>query len=309
MNATGDTGVDLVTGAFSYTGSHIARRLLEAGREVRTFTYHEDRLHPLQGRVDVRRYRFDDPGALARDLEGVTTLYNTYWVRFERGRPAFDHAVTNSRLLFEAAARAGVERIVHISVSNASLNSPLGYYRGKARVEQALRETGVPSGIVRPTWVVGGKYEVLANNIAWLLRRLPVFAMPGDGSYRVQPVHIDDVSRICVESARPGPDRLLDAAGPETLTFEAAVRAIRDAVRSRAAIVHLPPRAIYAMSRVLGVFLRDVVLTPEEIGGLAADLLVSREPPLGRMGFSDWLEADGARLGRSYANEMKRHFT
>lgn len=303
-----DSGTDLVTGAFSYTGSHIARQLLERGRAVRTFTYHPDRPHPLQGSVDVRHYRFEDPDALAGDLEGVTTLYNTYWVRFDRGRPDFDHAVENSRILFEAARRAGVERVVHVSVSNPSASSPLAYYRGKALVEQKLREAGISYAIVRPTWVVGGECEVLANNIAWLLRKMPVFAVPGDGSYRVQPVHADDVARICVESGRPGPDLTVDAAGPQTLSFDEAVRGIRDAVGSRAAILHLPPRAVHAMSRLLGVVLRDVLLTPEELAGLMEEALVSHESPLGRVSFSEWLAADGAHLGRSYMNEMRRHF-
>ena len=197
------TQTDLVTGAFSYSGSHIAQRLLHTGRQVRTLTAHGDRVHPLQRHVETLAYRFDDPAALVKSLEGVSTLYNTYWVRFDRGQTTFANAIENSRMLFFAAKRAGVERIVHVSITNPSIDSPLPYFRGKALVESALAQTGTRYSIVRPTWLFGGQRDVLVNNIAWILRRVPVFAMPGNGGYPVQPVHVDDLARICIDGATP----------------------------------------------------------------------------------------------------------
>jgi uncharacterized protein YbjT (DUF2867 family) len=193
---------DLVTGAFSYSGSHIAARLLRERRSVKTLTFHPDRGHPLRASVDACRYRFDDPAALTRSLEGVNTLYNTFWVRFDHGSTSFANAIACSRMLFAAARNAGVQRIVHVSIANPSIDSPLPYFRGKALVEYALAETGVSYSIVRPTWVFGGERDVLADNIAWILRRMPLFALPGDGGYPVQPVHVDDLARICVQTAR-----------------------------------------------------------------------------------------------------------
>jgi uncharacterized protein YbjT (DUF2867 family) len=197
------TEADLVTGAFSYSGSRIAELLIESGREVRTLTHHPDREHPLRGRVQASPYRFDDPLALARSLQGITTLYNTYWVRFERGSATFANAVADSRALFEAARRAGVARIVHLSIANPSIDSRLPYYRGKALVEQALAAANVPYSIVRPTWIFGGGGDILANNIAWILRHMPIFVVPGDGRYPVQPVHVRDVAHICLGSPSP----------------------------------------------------------------------------------------------------------
>lgn len=178
------TETDLVTGAFSYSGSRIAELVIESGREVRTLTHHVDREHPLRASVPASPYRFDDPLALAHSLEGITTLYNTYWVRFERGRTTFADAVDNSRALFEAARRAGVARIVHLSTANPSIDSSLPYYRGKALVEQALADADVRYSIVRPTWIFGGGRDILANNVAWILRHVPIFVVPGDGRYR-----------------------------------------------------------------------------------------------------------------------------
>ena len=234
-----DTSLDLVTGAFSYSGSSIAEQLLDSGRSVRTLTFHPERAHPLQARVETVRYRFDDLTALTRSLEGVRTLYNTYWVRFDHGATSFDEAIKNSRILFTAAKTAGVERIVHVSISNASLESPLPYFRGKAEVEDALAHSSVQYSIVRPTWIFGGDRDVLTNNIAWILRRMPVFALPGSGRYPVQPVHVNDLARICIDADSNG-DLVLDAAGPERKAFRDLVAVIRSAVNARSPIIHIP---------------------------------------------------------------------
>jgi NADH dehydrogenase len=201
-----------------------------------------------------------------------------------------------------------VSRIVHVSIANPSLESRLPYYRGKALVERSLAEVGIPYGIVRPTWIFGGPRDVLTNNIAWILRRMPVFALPGNGDYVVQPVHLDDLARICLEAAAADGDVILDAAGPETMTFEVLVRAVRRAVGTTSPILHVPSPVMSALSRALGAVVRDVVLTPDEIAGLTAELLVSRHPPLGRIRFTEWLAEHRSAIGRQYANELKRHF-
>jgi uncharacterized protein YbjT (DUF2867 family) len=299
---------DLVTGAFSYSGAQIAARLLDSGRRVRTLTYHPDRPHPLRASVDALEYRFDDPAALARSLEGVSTLYNTFWVRFDHENTTFANAIERSRMLFFAAKRAGVERIVHLSITNPSLESPLPYFRGKALVEYALAQSGVPYAIVRPTWIFGGERDVLTNNIAWILRRMPAFALPGDGAYPVQPVHVQDLARICTDAGNATGDLVVDAAGPEAMPFGDLVALVRVAVHTNSPILRIPPAVMAAAARALGLVVRDVVLTGDEIRGLMAGLLVSHEPPLGQIAFSQWLAEHAASLGRSYANELQRHF-
>src|SRR5258708_5444191 len=273
-----NTPTDLVTGALSYSGAQIAERLIASGRHVRTLTFHPNRPHPLRARVDVLEYRFDDPAALARSLEGVGTLYNTFWVRFDHGQTSFENAIESSRMLFFAAKRAGVQRVVHLSITNASLESRLPYFRGKALVEYALAQSGVPYAIVRPTWIFGGSRDVLANNIAWILRRMPAFALPGDGAYPVQPVHVQDLARICTDAGTATGDIVIDAAGPETMSFGELVALVRAAVGSSSPILRIPPTMMAAAARLLGLVVRDVVLTGDEIRGLMAGLLVSLEP-------------------------------
>ncbi len=303
-----DPQLDLVTGAFSYSGSYIAERLLDAGRRVRTLTFHPDRPHRLRSKVEVLPYRFDEPAALAKSLEGVTTLYNTYWVRFDHGQTSFEQAIERSAALFAAAREAGVERIVHISITGASITSPLPYFHGKAVVEQALAGCGTRYSIVRPTLVFGGDRDVLVNNIAWILRRMPLFAIPGNGDYDVQPIHVGDLARICVETASDTMDVTVDAAGPETMSFAQLVGRIRGALGTRAPILHVPAPVMVLAAGALGRLLRDVLLTPQEIEGLMAGLLVSHDPPLGQIRFTHWLKQNASTIGRQYANELQRHF-
>jgi NADH dehydrogenase len=269
----------------------------------------------LRRRIEAIPYHFNDPAALARSMEGVTTVYNSYWVRFNRGQTTFASAIENSRALFLAAGRAQVARIVHVSIANPSLESKLPYYRGKALVEQALAEVGLPHSIVRPTVLFGGERDVLVNNIAWILRRFPIFALPGNGNYPIQPVHVDDLARICQECAHASEDVTVDAAGPETFAFKELIREVRDAVGVRAPIVHLRPPIVHVPAPImsqaasaLGLLVGDVVLTGDEIKGLTAGLLVSHHPSLGRVRFSTWLAETHSSVGRSYANELDRHF-
>jgi uncharacterized protein YbjT (DUF2867 family) len=303
----GDTGLDVVTGAFSYTGAAIARLLLDQGRRVRTLTGHPNRHGPGPSAIEAFPYRFDDLAALRSSLGGATTLYNTYWIRFGRGDITFRRAIENSGILFAAARDAGVEQIVHVSVSKPSPDSPFPYFRGKALVELALADVGVARRIIRPT-IIFGPGDILINNIAWLLRRIPAFAIPGTGSYRVRPVHVDDVAATCVDSREATEGTIVDAVGPKTMTFETMVRRIRSAVGSRAVVLHAPIVVAHAAARVISAVVRDVLVTDHELGGLMAELATTDGPATGGRRFSEWLREHGQALGRRYASEVERHF-
>ena len=301
-----DTGLDVVTGAFSYSGRAIAARLLSAGRSVRTLTGHPGRA--AEGTpIDTRPLDFDDLPGLVRNLEGATTLYNTYWVRFARGRATHERAVSNSRVLFHAAKRAGVERVVHVSITNPSIDSPYPYFRGKAEVERALAETGISYAILRPA-ILFGDNGVLINNIAWLLRRFPVFAVGGRGDYRIRGIHVDDLARLATDLAASTDDVVVDAVGPERPTFVELVEQVRATVGSRSRVIHVPPLVIPMLSVGLSLVMHDVLLTWDEYRAMAAGLADTTGPATGTTSLSSWVADRGVELGRSYANELDRHF-
>lgn len=310
--ATRQDGLDVVTGAFSYSGAVIARGLQEAGRRVRTLTGHPERAG-ADPSIEIRPLDFDDPVGLAGSLRGATTLYNTYWVRFPHGHDDHAAAVANSRTLFHAARQAGVARIVHVSITHPSITSPYPYFRGKAEVERVLAEVGVPYAVLRPAALFGegglfGGEGVLLNNIAWLLRHLPVFAVGGRGDYRIRAVHVDDLARLCLEAGAGRTDTVTDAVGPERPTFTELVHLIRQAVGSRARIVRVPGAVVPVLSGALGIGLRDVLLTKEEYRAMADGLADTDGPATGRIALSEWVEAHADQLGRGYANELDRHF-
>jgi NADH dehydrogenase len=296
----------VVTGAFGYTGRRIAHKLLERGFTVETLTDHPDRPHPFGGQIQAHPFTFDDPDALSRSLEGASVLFNTYWIRFDHGRSSFDRAVSNTSALFDAAQRAGVGRIVHISITNPHDDPTLPYFAGKSKLEHALTGSGVPYGIVRPT-VVFGHGDVFINNLAWLLRTFPVFAVPGDGSYRMQPVHVDDVADLCLDVSF-GSNAVVDAAGPDVVAFWDLLEAIKRVTGARCKLFNASPALAVGLARAIGLVLRDVPVTSGEIAGLMRELVVSRSGSPCRTSFLDYLLEEGPRLGSRYESEIARNY-
>lgn len=294
-----------ITGAFGYSGRYLAARLLAAGQPVITLTNSPHRVHPFGTRVRAFSLCFDRPDELARSLQGVDVLYNTYWVRFNHRDFTHAEAVRNTLSLFDAARRAGVRRVVHISITNPSEDSPLEYFSGKARLERALSESGLSHAILRPT-VLFGREDILINNIAWALRRFPCFAVFGDGSYRLQPIFVNDLAELAVTQGAGRENRVLNAIGPETFTYHELVAAVGAAIGQSRPIVGVSPALGYALSRMIGWGVGDTFVTREEIAGLMAGLLCVDTPPTGTTRLTEWMRTHRDTLGRHYASELAR---
>lgn len=294
-----------VTGAFGYSGSRIARRLLAAGHSVLTLTNSSGRDHPLRDCIRSEPFTFDQPDRLARSLEGTEVLINTYWVRFDHRR--FDHAtaVQNTLTLFASAQRAGVGRIVHVSITNPEEASPLPYFDGKGRLERALRESGIAHTILRPA-VLFGDGDILINNIAWALRRLPCFGVFGDGEYKLQPIHVEDFAELAVREAAATGNCTIEAIGPETFTYRELAREIGRIIGCPRPVFSVPPWFGYAAGRLVGWWHRDEFITREEVTGLMQNRLWVDAPPAGRTRLTEWAAQHADSLGRTYANELAR---
>lgn len=297
-----------VTGAFSYSGKYIAKALLEKGEEVITLTNHPNRPNPFNGKIKTYPLNFANENELTQNLRGVDVLVNTYWVRFDKGSNTQPKAVENTRVLVNAAKQAGVKRIVHISIANPSADSHLPYYWGKAANEKAVTDSGMSYAILRPTVLVGGGEDILINNIAFLLRRLPIFFIPSDGSYGIQPVHVEDLASLAVDGVYSKENYVIDAVGPDAYTFKELVGLVGETVGAKRPLISVPPRMALQAAQFLSLFVNDVLLTPEEVDGLMANLLVSKEPARGKTVFKDWLRENRDTVGMRYASELKKHY-
>jgi len=305
MNAQ---NVYVVTGAFGYSGKRIARRLLERGCTVRTLTNSLERPNPFGDAVPAEPFHFDQPQKLVESLRGVSTLYNTYWIRFNHRRFKFADAIRNTRILFDAARQAGVERIVHVSITNPSLDSPIEYFRGKAEGEAMLRASGISHAILRPAVLFGDTPDesILINNIAWMLRRLPVLGMFGKGDYRLQPIHVGDLADLAVAEGARRENVTINAIGPETFTYRELVNTLGQIIGRRRPIISVPPWLGYLASRALGTIVGDVIVTRDEIAGLMGNLLCVDTPPTGTTRLTVWAKQNAGELGRHYASELAR---
>ncbi len=266
--------INVITGAFSYTGKYITRRLLAMGKEVRTLTGHPNNPNPFGDQVKAYPFNFDNAEQLVESLRGATTLYNTYWIRFSHGTTAYDVAVENTKKLIKAAEEAGVQRIVHVSITNPAETSRLPYFRGKAILEKAIMDSSLSYAIIRPT-VIFGAEDILINNIAWLLRRFPVFPIFGSGKYLLQPIYVEDMADLVVNAGQQKDNMVIDAVGPDIFTFEELVRLIADKLHRNIMIVHVSPNMGFLMAKLVEPMVGDVLITHDEIAGLMAyDILM-----------------------------------
>jgi len=297
--------IHAVTGAFGYSGKYIAQRLLDRGYTVRTLTNSIHRQNPFGDKVEAHPFNFDNPEKLTHSLKGVSVLYNTYWVRYNYNTFTFSAALRNTLTLFNSAKEAGVERLVHISITNPSKNSHLEYFRGKAMAEKALQESGISYSILRPA-VLFGKEDILINNIAWVLRRSPVFGVFGDGSYRLQPIYVDDLAKLAVEQGEKRENTVIDAIGPETFTYKGLVQEIGKAIGKKRLIISVPPTVGYIVGGIIGKIVHDTFVTRNEIEGLMAGLLCVDSQPTGKTRFTNWARKHAESRGKHYASELAR---
>jgi NADH dehydrogenase len=297
--------IHAVTGAFGYSGKYIAERLLAEGWTVITLTNSLHRNNPFGDRLQALPFNFDEPDKLVESLNGVSVLYNTYWVRFNHKSFTHADAVRNTLTLFEAAKKAGVERVVHVSITNPSEDSPLEYFSGKGKLEHALMDSGLSYAILRPT-VLFGREDILVNNIAWTLRRLPVFGVFGDGQYKIQPIYVDDLAQLAVELGKERKNRVIEAIGPETFTYRELASCEGEIIGKKRPIISVPPSIGYAVGWMISMLVGDVMITREEIAGLMANLLYVDAPPAGTTKLTEWAKERASTLGLHYTSELAR---
>lgn len=299
-----------ITGVLGYSGRYIAQEAAKQGWRVIGLTNSAERLDNTEG-WELRPM----PWSTAEDvLADVNVLVNTYWVRFSYAggkHAAFSHeeAIRNTRILFDAARRAGVQRIIHTSITCPDATSTLPYFRGKAELETALESTGIAHSILRPAVLFGDSPQesILINNMAWSLRRLPAVATFGWGHYQLQPLHVQDFAEIALrEAEQTDQHRIIHATGQETYTFRALWKLLAEAMGISRLILPVPAGIGYAATSVLGHCKNDIMLTRDEISGLCENRLAVPGSGIGSRPLSQWVRQHADTLGRTYESELAR---
>ncbi|MFC2110924.1 SDR family oxidoreductase [Bacteroidota bacterium] len=297
--------IHAVTGAFGFSGKYIARQLLKSGKRVRTLTNSIDRENEFNDRIEIHPFNFNKPEKLIGSLSDVSVLYNTYWVRFNHKTFKHSMAVENTIKLFDAAKKAGVKKIVHTSITNPSENSQLEYFSGKAILEKGLINTGISYSILRPA-VIFGKEDILINNIAWMLRKLPLMGVFGDGNYMLQPIYVEDFARLAIEEGNKTENNIIDAIGCETFTYKDLIEKIGEIIGKRKPIISVSDGIGYLVGYIIGKMLGDIIITKEEIKGLKSNLLYTDSNAVGTTKLTDWVKTNASIVGEKYANELAR---
>ncbi len=302
-----------ITGVLGYSGRYIAAEAQRRGWRVIGLTDSAGRL-PNPADYELRPMPWSTE---AEVLAGVDVLVNTYWVRFSYSpgaggtHAAFSHAeaVQHTEKMFESAVQSRVKRVIHTSITHPDAESELPYFKGKAALEHALKASGLAHSILRPAILFGDTAgeSILINNMAWVLRRLPVAATFGWGHYRLQPIHVQDFAELAMDEAEnTAPSRTIDAVGRETYTFRELWKLLARHMRLWRPVVPMPHWVGYAAAKVLGLCMGDVMLTREEISGLAQDRLAVNDAGVGVRSFESWVREHAAELGNIYASELAR---
>ena len=300
MSAPAPARFDVVTGAYAQTGAAIAAILARQGRAVRTLTRARPGPDPPYPVIDPSL----DDEAMVAALRGCEVVYSTLWARFG-ARGGFAPLVEHNLRIARAAREAGARRWVQVTVANLDKGRGLPYWDGKAELEAGLRAVGIPCSFVRPTLVFGPD-DTLVNNAAWAMRHLHALPLAGPGRHRVRPVFVGDLAALCVRHGGLEGQQAQDAVGPETFTYRELMATVREALGVRAALVRLPRRAAWLAGKLGRPFVRDTVLTWNEVRSLERELYWTDGPATGPTRFSAWVRANADGLGRRWRSQRKR---
>ena len=255
----------LVTGGTGYVGHHVVARLLEDGDRVIGLARHPERVRDMA--CDLIAGDVADPSSLRGTIPAGAAIVHLVAIIRPRGAQTFDRVIAEGTRAVVAAARAAAAaRIVYVSAVGARADGSTPYFRAKWAAEEAVRGSGLPYVILRPSFVFGPDDEVF-NTFVRMLRWAPVLPVMGDGRYEIQPVAIWDLAAVVAKAVRPGPwdGREYDLVGPQAMSFDVAMKALMTASGRRRPLLHLPLAAARLQASLLPKFTARAPITRDQL--------------------------------------------
>jgi NADH dehydrogenase len=268
----------LVTGAAGFIGRRVVARLAAGGDEVVALVHRAGTL-AAPPRTTIVAGSVTDAGLVLRSAAGCNAI--VHLAATGAADAQLVHAVNldGTRHVLEAARTHGARLVFTSSIS--ALRARRGPYgQTKRAAEEAIRASGVPSVILRPSLVYGDLGTGLVAALARYLRTLPVVPVIGDGEIRLDPIHVEDVCDVIVQSVVRDDvlGRTYDVLGPERVTFNDFLRRLGAALGVERRLVHVPLGAALLGARVLGALTTRPPITVDNVLGMGSPAAVDPYP-------------------------------
>jgi NADH dehydrogenase len=254
-----------ITGGSGFVGTHLTRMLTDSGHQVVVISRGTKR-RPRRANVSFVKADLTDSPVLVDAFGGCDAVIHLVAVIRERGRQTFQRVNAEaSERVADAARQAKVPHLIHQSAIGADPDPRYPYLASKWQGEQAVRGSGVPYTVFRPSLIFGpgdGFFTLLTR----LIRRNPVVPIPGDGQALFQPIAIEDVVRCYRIVLERGPQQAVhEIGGPEHLTYEELVLTIRRGLGLYRRTAHVPVRMMLPLAFVMDALLRSPPVTPQQL--------------------------------------------
>lgn len=268
-----------VFGGSGFVGRQIARALAHQGYRVRIAARRPEFAEQVKtagdvGQVMLMRANLRMPSSVVAAVAGSQAVVNAAGIPFERGKQRYrDVHVTGAWAIAEAAAAAGVKRVIHISGIGADDRvSRNRYVRSKVEAESSIVAAFPQATILRPS-VIFGPEDSFFNKLGKIAAMAPFVPLVGNGSAKLQPVYVGDVARAVVAVLeRPETARsVIELGGPRVYTYRELVQLTLREIDRQKPMIGLP----VSLMKLLGFFaqFQPALLGPPPITRDQADLL------------------------------------
>jgi uncharacterized protein YbjT (DUF2867 family) len=264
----------LITGAGGFVGGHLIERLRKEGIAVRALVRTLSKAQKLRDLgAEIAEGDIGDPASLDGAMQGCDSVIHLVGIIQEgRGFTFRSVHVEGTAKVLAAAKKGGAKRFLYQSALGTREHAQSEYHRTKWEAEQLVKASGIPWIILRPS-LIYGPGDQFTLRLADAIRLSPVLPVIGPGTFRVQPVFIDDMTACLAKAVAEDAflNRTLSVCGPEQLSYEEVTRAVADALGIRRPTVHLPLFFMRAMAMAAETVLSRPPITTEQLLMLQED--------------------------------------
>lgn len=264
----------IITGAAGLIGQNLVTRLKNRpGLEIVGIDKHPANVRTfraLNPQVEMIEADLARPGTWEHAFDkGGTLILNHAQIGALEEQPFIDNNITATKNVLEAARRAGISYIVHISSSVVNSMACDFYTETKKAQEKLVLDSGIPSCVLRPTLMFGWFDRKHLGWLARFMRRVPVFPIPGNGRYIRQPLYAGDFCNVIISAAdTPRPGTIHDISGREKIYYIDLIRAVKQACGAQAAIVRIPYALFYALMAAYALVDKNPPFTTKQLKAL-----------------------------------------